>query len=127
MKRARTGSGEDVVVSDNEAVASARSGSDLEEWNNLAFVRTELEQLLGLHGTDLKALVNEIDVWLKQKGWPILVSHEERDTTAYFHCSCRRPNCFKVTFSRPSAQGKDARRHVNGLLNQLASMSWNVN
>jgi hypothetical protein len=106
VKRERTGSGEEVVVSGNEAVVSARSGSDVEELNNLAFLRTELERLLDLHGTDLKALVNEIDVWLKQKGWPILVSHEERDTAAYFRCSCRRPSCFKVTFSRPFAPRK---------------------
>jgi hypothetical protein len=92
VKRERTGSDEEAVVSDNEAAASAASGSDVEELNNLSGVRADLERLMGLKGSTVEAVLKEFNSWLKQNGHLNLHCKEERDNTAYLRCSCRRPS-----------------------------------
>ncbi len=106
MKRERTGSDEEAVVSDNEAAASAASGSDVEELNNLSGVRADRERLMGLKGSSVEAVLKEFNSWLKQNGHLNLHCKEERDSTAYLRCSCRRPQCYLVSLSRPSAPKK---------------------
>jgi hypothetical protein len=61
VKRERTGSDEEAVVSDNEAAASAASGSDVEELNNLSGVRADRERLMGLKGSTVEAVLKEFN------------------------------------------------------------------
>lgn len=69
-----------------------------------------LDELKERECADLSDLVDALNSYCKKAGYRTLHLREKRDSKAYYACGCKQNKCFYVTFQRPVASGKGARK-----------------